>query len=247
MRTNANVKIVNGRTFERIAPTYPTLAGPQRGPRQCRYGERVTDEPSPAVLRLVEEVRRLEGPDGRLPLPDMSDWDIFPFEGDFRVKRLEDPVFPEPPRRGEQGGAECFQCGSRPESSVLLETDRWRLVDPGPRSVPAVVLLETVEHVDLDTLPEELAPELGVLTCRIERAMAGVDGVGRVHVYRFGDGSAHFHLWFFARPEGLAQTRGSCLTIWEDVLPKRSAAEWQATLSQLCERLAAGGGLTVQV
>ena len=107
-------------------------------------------------------------------------------------------------------------------------------------------MLETVQHVDLGTLPDELAPGLGVLTCRIERAMGGLDGVGRVHVYRFGDGSAHFHLWFFSRPKGLVQTRGSCLTIWEDVLPKRSAEEWQATISQFREDLVAAGGLTVR-
>jgi len=74
-------------------------------------------------------------------------------------------------------------------------------------------MLETIEHADLADLSIARALELGVLTCRIERAMRAVDGVGRVHIYRFGDGSAHFHLWFFARPAGLVQTRGSCLTI----------------------------------
>jgi hypothetical protein len=200
-----------------------------------------------AIQRIIEDTRDLEDADGHLPLPDMSDWDIFPFEGDLRVKRLEDPVFPEPARAGDPDGGPCFQCGERRQAAVLLSTEHWRLTDPGPRSVPAVVLLETVEHVDLDDLPHARAVELGVLTCRIERAMRAVDGVGRVHVYRFGDGSAHFHLWFFARPAGLVQTRGSCLAVWDDILPKRSAEEWGASLSGLRDRLLADGGLTVTI
>jgi len=207
----------------------------------------VSTEPSPAIERLVADARRLEDAGGHLPLPDMSDWDIFPFEGDMRVKRLQDPMIPEPPRAGEAGGSPCFQCSASSERGVLFETEHWRLVDPGPRSVPAVVLLETVEHADLGDLSYERSLELGVLTCRIERAMRTVDGVGRVHVYRFGDGSAHFHLWFFARPAGLVQTRGSCLSIWEDVLPKRTADEWHASLASLCDSLRAGGGLSVSI
>ncbi|MGO8874662.1 MAG: hypothetical protein ACLQNG_02715 [Acidimicrobiales bacterium] len=205
----------------------------------------MTEGTSRTVQRIIDDVRRLEDTDGRLPLPDMSDWDIFPFEGEMLVKHLDDPVIPEPPRAGERGGSPCFQCGSRPESSVLLASERWRLIDPGPRGVPAVVLLETVEHVDLETLSAPLAGDLGVLTCRIERAMRAVDGVGRVHVYRFGDGSAHFHLWFFGRPAGLVQTRGSCLTVWDDVLPKRPADEWRQNLERLRAALVSDGGLNV--
>ncbi|MET9614867.1 hypothetical protein [Kitasatospora indigofera] len=28
-------------------------------------------------------------------------WDIFPYEGELRVKVLDEPVLPEPPRQGE--------------------------------------------------------------------------------------------------------------------------------------------------
>jgi len=34
-----------------------------------------------------------------------------------------------------------------------------------------------------------------------------------------GDGGAHLHLFFYARPEGFAQLRGTCLAIWDDLLP----------------------------
>ncbi len=38
------------------------------------------------------------------------------------------------------------------------------------------------------------------MTVRLERAIRSLDGVARVHVNRWGDGSAHLHLWFLARP-----------------------------------------------
>lgn len=38
--------------------------------------------------------------DGRLPLPDLITWDIFPFEGSLQVKALDDVRLPEPARSG---------------------------------------------------------------------------------------------------------------------------------------------------
>ena len=32
-------------------------------------------------------------------------------------------------------------------------------------------------------------------------------------------GGAHLHVFFIARPEGFAQLRGTCLAIWDDLLP----------------------------
>jgi len=34
-----------------------------------------------------------------------------------------------------------------------------------------------------------------------------------------GDDGAHLHLFFYARSEGFAQLRGTCLAIWDDLLP----------------------------
>lgn len=36
---------------------------------------------------------------------------------------------------------------------------------------------------------------------------------------KWGDGGAHLHVFYFARPEGLSQLRGTCLAIWDDLLP----------------------------
>lgn len=42
----------------------------------------------------------------------------------------------------------------------------------------------------------------------------------RCHTYRVGDGGAHLHVWFFARPEGQSQLFGSWLVVWNDLLPE---------------------------
>jgi hypothetical protein len=44
-------------------------------------------------------------------------------------------------------------------------------------------------------------------------------------VYRIGDGGAHLHVWFFARPEGQVQLRGSWLPVWDDLLPEYPAEQ----------------------
>ena len=45
-------------------------------------------------------------------------------------------------------------------------------------------------------------------------------GIGRVHVNKWGDGGAHLHLFFLARPAGFLQLRGSNLPEWEEMLPR---------------------------
>jgi diadenosine tetraphosphate (Ap4A) HIT family hydrolase len=175
---------------------------------------------------LVARARAAAGADGRLPLPELVGWDPFPFEGELLVKRLEDPVLPEPPRRGEDG-ADCPVC-ARPDDGYTWAGERWRLTVPDePVPVPTV-LLEPREHVDLADLDEAMAAELGVMTVRLVRAGEAVPGVGRVHVDRIGDGMAHLHIWFVARPAGVLQLRGSCLMDWLDVLPPMPDDELQA-------------------
>ena len=55
--------------------------------------------------------------------------------------------------------------------------------------------------------------------CRVERAILALGDVGRVHLYRWGDGGAHFHVWFMPRPLGMLEASGMMLPLWEDVLP----------------------------
>ncbi|MEU6352960.1 hypothetical protein ABZ896_27140 [Streptomyces sp. NPDC047072] len=189
-------------------------------------------------------VRRL--PTGeRLPMPaeSVADWETFPFEGDdLRVKPLRPPVLPEPARAGEHGPEECRTC-NRPLSEALWADDHWRLDPVGTESrLPAVVLLQPRGHYDLSGLPAERTAELGPLLQRAERAVLGLDGIARVHVNRWGDGSAHLHFWLLARPAGLMQLRGTFLAVWEELLPPLPDAERRHNHRLIAAALAAEGG-----
>ncbi len=171
----------------------------------------------------------------------MTEWDIFPFEGDIRVKKLAPPVIPEPPRSGEPGGGPCQPCARPDEHSVWVDDD-WRVVaSPSPRAVPFVIL-ETRAHHDLADMPEGLSRALGPMLQRVEAAFLATGRFGRVHVNRWGDGGAHFHIWLFARPLGARQMLGTFLPVWTSVLPPMELSDWWDVLDAVGDGLAAGGG-----
>ncbi len=180
----------------------------------------------------------------RLPLPadGIPGWDVFPFEGDLRVRVLAAPELPEPARQGEAGAEDCDQC-ARPDTDFLWTDEHWRLSGPGePAGLPAMVLLQPRAHHDLTDLPAGRAAELGPMLQRVERAVLSLGGIARVHVNKWGDGAAHLHLWLIARPEGMMQLRGACLPLWDDVLPKAGADDWARTGRLIAAAMAAGGG-----
>ncbi|WP_328744386.1 hypothetical protein OHT57_03450 [Streptomyces sp. NBC_00285] len=188
-------------------------------------------------------VRRLQTGE-RLPLPadSVTDWDTFPFEGDFRVKRIQPPVLPEPGRQGEDGPDSCRTC-NKPVEEALWADDHWRLDAVGTESrLPAVVILQPRGHYDLTDLPAERAAELGPRLQRAERAVLALDGVARVHVNRWGDGAAHLHFWLLARPAGLTQLRGTFLSVWEELLPPLSDEDRRQAHQRIAAALAAEGG-----
>jgi hypothetical protein len=57
--------------------------------------------------------------------------------------------------------------------------------------------------------------------------------VARVHLYRWGDGGAHFHVWFMPRPLGMLEASGMMLPVWEDVLPKAREDELVAAAKRV--------------
>lgn len=156
--------------------------------------------------------------EGRLPLSRMTGWEIFPFEPEgLRVVPLARPVLPEPSRHGEMGTT-CGGCG--PGQGVIWEDASWRLsVPPDPTGAPLLVFLQPKRHYDLADLPDDLAGDLGKLIVHIARAMEGLPHIARAHVSKWGDGGAHLHVFFFARPEGFSQLRGTCMAVWDDLLP----------------------------
>ena len=181
----------------------------------------------------------------RLPLARMTGWEISPFEQDgLRVSRLRPPVEPEPARQGE-GGLDCHSC-ARSEEGVWLN-DRWRLTQISGVGVPLVLMLHPREHHDLTDLDDELAAEMGVLTTHVARHMEGLDNVSRAHVYRIGDGGAHLHVWFFARPSGQSQLYGSWLVVWDDLLPEYPADLAGADAARVARALATSIGGTARV
>jgi diadenosine tetraphosphate (Ap4A) HIT family hydrolase len=178
--------------------------------------------------------------DRRLPLSRMTGWDISPFEEEgLRVSALRPPVLPEPPRDGEDP-ADCRSCRARDEG--IWFDDRWRLTRMGGVGVPLVLLLHPRDHYDLGDLPDDLASELGVLTTHIARHVQALPHISRAHVYRIGDGGAHLHIWFFARPEGQAQLYGSWLVVWDDLLPEYPADLADADAAKVADALIASYG-----
>ncbi|MFG1880865.1 hypothetical protein [Micromonospora sp. NPDC049102] len=174
-------------------------------------------------------------------VPDFTQWPSFPFEGDLRVKQLDDPVPVEPPRKGE-GLRECTACNA-PDDAYIWVGERWRVrAMDRPTGLPMVLILESRTHLDLGDLPNLLAAELGVMTVRLERAIRSLDGVARVHVNRWGDGSAHLHMWFLARPYGRLQLRGTFLSLWDSILPPISEEQWRENLALVAAWLAEFGG-----
>jgi hypothetical protein len=180
-------------------------------------------------------------PENTAPLPDFTRWPSFPFEGDMRIKNLAPPVEVEPPRSGEDA-ADCIACNT-PDDAYVWVSERWRVrAMDRPTGLPIVLILECRSHLDMGDLPNLLAAELGVMTVRLERAIRSLDEVARVHVNRWGDGSAHLHMWFLARPYGRLQLRGTFLSLWDDILPVIPEQQWRENLALVAAWLAEFGG-----
>lgn len=176
----------------------------------------------------------------RLPLARMTGWEISPFEQDgLSVTPLRPPVLPEPPRHGEDP-SDCHACGNQDKG--IWFNDRWRLARVQKVGVPLVLMLYPRDHYDMAELPDEMAAEFGLLSTRIVRHLQALPHIARAHLYRFGDGGAHLHIWFFARPEGQAQLYGSWMVVWDDLLPEYPAEVAEADAALVVDALIVSSG-----
>jgi diadenosine tetraphosphate (Ap4A) HIT family hydrolase len=100
------------------------------------------------------------------------------------------------------------------------------------------VWLASREHADsFSDLCEAAQSDFGKIVARVERAILGLGGFARVHLYRWGDGGAHFHVWMLPRPLGMLDAQGMALPLWEDVLPNVSDEELRAAAEKVAAAL----------
>jgi diadenosine tetraphosphate (Ap4A) HIT family hydrolase len=156
-----------------------------------------------------------------------------PYQEPLLPRAPADRVTPEPPRRGEPGGEPCGICGGV-VTDALWHDDLWTLHAPVNCSLPGTVWLASRDHFDsFADMPATNAADFGRVAGRVERAIRSLGDVGRVHLYRWGDGGAHFHVWFLPRPLGMIEAAGMYLPIWEDVLPAVPDEEIAAVAKQV--------------
>ena len=147
------------------------------------------------------------------------------------------PVIPEPPRRGESGGDPCGICTGASTSAVWSD-GLWTVHPPVNGSIPGVVWLASREHSDsFSDLSTQAQQAFGGIVGRLETAILGLGGIARVHLYRWGDGGAHFHVWLIPRPLGMLDAQGMMLPLWEDVMPNVSDEELRAAAEKVAAAL----------
>lgn len=200
----------------------------------------MAESPEELYARIVEQV----GPDGRLPMSSVQEWEIFPWEvveGELRPKVVPPPLAVEPMRAGE-ADQPCGTCAGDATVDVIWENEHWFVSRHERSGLPLLLMLHSRQHLDFPELDDELAAEYGRISVRLTRIMEGLPHVGRVHVDRWGDGGAHLHVWFVARPARFAPIRGSLALEWDEMLPQTPEQTWQADCREVARRLATHDG-----
>jgi hypothetical protein len=177
----------------------------------------------------------------RLSAQPLIDSPFVHFEGDFRMAPLEPMLVPEEPRGGELDPAECFHCTAGTENAIWKD-EHWHVGTPPTFGLPFIAGLAPNQHLMLHELDAGALTSMGSVVQRLAKAVQELDGVARTHFSRWGDGSAHFHLTFMARPLGMMQGRGPMLAFWDDVLPPTDPDLIAANRKLVADTMAEGGG-----
>ena len=164
-----------------------------------------------------------------------------PYEEPLTRKEPGPRVLPEPPRRGEPGGEPCGICGGDATGAVWSD-EHWTLHPPVGGSLPGTVWLASKDHFDsFADMPADYASAFGSVCGKVESAILSRGGVGRVHLYRWGDGGSHFHVWFLPRPLGMIAAMGHMLPLWEDVMPNVTDEELAQAAREVAAAMNAAG------
>lgn len=173
------------------------------------------------VMAAVDDEGRLAIPAGGIPY-----WEIFPFEAEgLRLKPIGPLADAEEPRHGEVP-AQCHCAGrddadeGSPVDGEVWRDDHWRISVAEPSGAPVILMLSPREHYDFTSLPKDRAAEMGQIMVALGAAIEALPSVARVHVSKWGDGGAHAHVFFFARPTQMPQLRGTMMAVWDDFLPR---------------------------
>lgn len=185
------------------------------------------------------------GVNGRLPMPPVADWDIFPWElveGSLQPKVVQAPA-DEEPRWGESADKPCGSCAGDQDGQTIWENERWTLSrGEKPTGFPLVLFLHSKEHLDFPDMDDQLAMEYGRIAVWLCRIMEGLPHIGRVHVNRWGDGGSHLHVWFIARTARLPGILGSLAVEWDEMLPPGPQDVWLADTHEVARKLATHDG-----
>ncbi len=150
-----------------------------------------------------------------------------------------DPLVDEPPREGEPGGGPCHYCRAN-DTDALWANTHWRALPRHWSPLPGGVLLVSKAHIDtLAELPAARQAEFGPIAAAIETAIMSLGAAARVHMYRWGDGRAHFHVHFIPRPAGRPQFAWRNLPFLEDRVPQLSAEQRGRINTAIADQLAA--------
>lgn len=195
---------------------------------------------------IYARVVALVGTNGRLAMPPVETWDIFPWEhvdGTWLPKVVGPPLLAEQPRSGEIADKPCSCEINGDPPHAIWRNDRWVVTSTDrPTGLPLVLFLMSREHLDFTDLDDDLAAEFGQVTSWLHRIMAHLPNIGRVHVAKWGDGGSHLHVWFIARPARLPHILGSMAVEWNEMLPPGPEDVWRADLASIARHLATHGG-----
>lgn len=189
------------------------------------------------------------GEGGRLPMPPVQEWDMFPWEvaaGSLVPKVVQAPYAGEEPPRSGAGGVGCLNCEGEGEAVRVWENDRWKLTHPPePGGLPLILWLSSKQHLDYPEMDDDLASEYGRISVWLCRIMSNLPHIGRVHIGRWGDGSEHLHVWFIARTSRLPNIIGSAAVEWNEVLPPTPERVWREDIRTVATKLANHDGFSL--